>query len=204
MAGEVYEFQVDQNGDAGGEGMSRFHWVTGTGDPATDIQLDAIASALHDFYAACSTEFPGNMTYAIQSEVRVLDAPSGRLTAVLPVTNTPPDVHGAGALQGYGGGLGARINWKTSVIVNHRVLRGATFLVPLTNGAYTGSGGLGGPSQTTIKQAADGLLAAGSVFGCALVVYHRPKKGTFTGGTLGPVVANTVPGVPASLRSRRS
>jgi hypothetical protein len=83
-------------------------------------------------------------------------------------------------------------------------MRGAVYLVPVNSGTYDNSGQISAACQTQLLTSVGNLRATLTGNGMSLVVYHRPPKGTFTGGKSGPVTAQDVPLKPAGLRSRRS
>jgi hypothetical protein len=88
------------------------------------------------------------------------------------------------------------VQWSTTAIVGGRRLKGRTFLAPLWNSGYDGSGTILLATQTTLQTASNALAAAGT-----LVVWHRP---TTPGGSDG--VSHAVsgrhppPGPPTTVK----
>jgi hypothetical protein len=133
----------------------------------------------------------------------VYDSSSGLVQGPLTVTSLPATVTGS-ASGSYGGGTGCRINWKTSTLNGRRLLRGATYFVPMGNNAYTGQGGISPVIAGNLTAAATTYLTAMTTALLYPVVWHRPPKKTFTGGVYGIVTAGVCSTTPAGLRSRRS
>lgn len=193
---------VDQAGDIGGNGVSRFHWVGREGVPIDDTDVSAVSAALHSFYTAiCANLAAHSITYAVQPETLILDDSTGKLTGAIQGQGLAP-IPSLGAAQGYSAGAGARINWLTGVVVNHRRVRGATFIVPIQSSSFTQQGALSGVAQQELIAAAGNLNGALQTAGCNLIAYHRPAKGATTGGVAALVSAWTVGTRPAMLRSR--
>jgi hypothetical protein len=196
--------QVDQAGDIGGNGLSLFHWKTFGDAPVTQADVQSFHTALHAMYTALASRLPANMTWSILPEVKVFDSSSGALTSLTSEGVAQPTITGSSSDTGYPAGVGGRLNWYTNSIVNNRVLRGATFIIPLAPSDWTPSGSIGGPTQSALIGAGSGLISASAQGGVPFCVWHRPKKGQTSGGVLGQVYTVTVGTTPASLRSRRT
>jgi hypothetical protein len=85
-----------------------------------------------------------------------------------------------------------------------RLIKGATFLVPLTVDAFSAAGTLNAVQQASYATAAGTYLTAMTTAGLAHVVWHRPAKGTFVGGVAANVIGAGVNGTGAMLKSRRT
>ena len=199
---QVGESSIDQAGDIGGEGVSRFHWVGPEGLDIAPADVTAVHTALHAFYAVVAQNAAHSITYAIQPEARILDEQTGELVAAVNQEGTLADIPSLGVATGYPAGAGARINWHTGVVVGGRRIRGATFLVPLQAAAFTQQGSLSGNVQQGLIAAAATLNGALQSAGCNLIVYRRPPKGATTGGVAALTQAWTIGSRPAMLRSR--
>lgn len=170
-----------------GGGISTFY---------TDDVIGLDVSSLKTFFTALKDYLPNTLTVQVPNNADTIDMASGRLTGNLPVTGG-----GTVAMTGnaaYSAGVGAFVNWYTAFVRNGRLLRGRTFICPLGQGFASADGTINDSVKTAIDTAALALV------GHALwQVYHRPPKGTFTGGTAHLITsAQTVDRVTA-LKSRR-
>lgn len=115
-------------------------------------------------------------------------------------TGTAPTTYLSGTTAAvFAGGAGAQIQWLTSLIVNNRRVRGATFLVPLLPAAYDTNGSLTTGVAGNIASAGTALIAA---LAGELKVWSRPRP-TIAGANA-QVIACRVPDLAVSLRSRRT
>lgn len=204
MARDVYTFSVDQAGDIGGNGVSRYRYVTADGSPASQDQIDSTAMAIHDAYQGMATFLAGSVTWAVQAEVDQTDENSGQLVEKMYVSVALPDISGGAFNTTYPAGTGGRINWQTGAIVNHRTVHGANYISPLSYESYDKSGAINGAVQGQLSAMAATIQGQPNNVAMVLIVYHRPPKKTFTGGQALTVGGWTVGTTPSSLRSRRS
>jgi hypothetical protein len=121
----------------------------------------------------------------------------------LVIGTLPGNVTGGGS-GSYAGGNGIRINWKTSTLQGRRLIKGATYLAPLAANAFTSTGGINTVISANATAAASAYIAAMHTAVLYPVIWHRPAKGTTTGGMWGGIVAGVASTTPCSLRSRRS
>lgn len=199
------------SGFIGGPGYSIFHFrdFGGTEPDASDMQIavdrvDAFAEAIKGL-------IPYQTALTVESECEVLEDTDGSLVNVLAVT--PAATHNSTVSLGpvFAGPVGAVLNWKTDAVRNNRRVRGRTFLVPLSSGAYEINGTLAAATITTIQTAATALRDTSSL--ADLCVWARPTPildvdGNPTGeynpdGMTGLVTSSNVPDMAAVLRSRR-
>lgn len=170
-----------------GGGISTFY---------TDDLIALDVSSLKAFFTALAPLLPSELTIQVPNNADTIDENSGRLTGNRPVT-------GGGTVLGtgnsaYSAGIGAFINWQTDTVLNGRLFRGRTFIAPLGQGYASVDGTLNDSTRASIDVAALGLVAA-----TQWMIYHKPKKGTFTGGTAHLITsAQTVDRVTA-LKTRR-
>lgn len=203
MPNQIAVSAVDQAGDIGGNGISRFYWIIGSAN--TDIlpsHVDEVHNAIRAFYAELASLLPPSMSYTIQPDVNVIDLQSGQLVTVVAGGVAQPAVHGLAPTGPYPAGVGARINWVTTTVLNGRRVRGAVFIAPLSSQAYEADGAILGTAQQLLVSSAGTLVLAIEGLGGNLSVYHRPPKGEIT-GMICPIHAWKVGTTPASLRSRR-
>jgi hypothetical protein len=198
----VNVFSVTQTGDIGGAGISRFH-VLGDGvTPMTNTQLNSVATAITTFYSALHLLLPSAVTWSMLPTSQVLTVETGALTADQNIPVVPSIT--AGAVANYAAGTGARVYWHTTQIKNRRLIRGATFIAPLSATGFATNGAVVGTTASTIQTAAVAMISALSGSSLVPVVYARPPKTLPGSGLVGNIVNATVSTKPASLRSRRS
>lgn len=169
------------------------------GGVSTFYSQDVVAldvSSLKTFFTALAPLLPSELSIVVPNHCDRIDMNTGRLTGSSALTGSGT-VTGSGN-SAYSAGVGAFINWYTDTVMNGRLLKGRTFIAPLGQGYASVDGTLNDSTRASIDAAALGLVASNT-----WDVYHRPKKGTFTGGIAHVIVsAQTVDRVTA-LKSRR-
>jgi len=148
------------------------------------------------FFETIKALVPANLTIGVQQSGVLIDDATGRVTGTWSSTPTTPTV-GTG-VGNYPGAAGAVCHWLTASIVQGRVLRGRTFIVPLISSAFDSNGSIGASQLTTLLTAATTLAAASTA---DFRVWHRPTGGV--GGSSAPVVNAAVPDLCVTTRSRR-
>lgn len=199
----MFVLGVNVQGDLGGTGISRFHVKRIDETMPSPADSSAAAAAVHAFYSAINQFIPASTQWVFPTSVQLVDEATSELQGYMNVPVVPATVTGT-ASGSYPAGNGARVDWLTATIRNRRLMRAATFVVPLGSNAYTGTGGVSSVVGASISGAATSLLGAMLTANLTLLAYHRPAKGTFTGGLSATVTANRVPLTPATLRSRRT
>ena len=200
--GLVAEVSAIIQGDIGGQGISRFRFIRNDAGITTVADCNAAGAAVRQLILACGLK-PLDTTWTISPTVELYDAGSALVQGALTMSTVPAPVVGTDS-QNYAAGIGIRINWKTSTIVGRRLLRGATFLVPMASGVFSASGAVGTGTLSAATTAAGAYVGAMTAANLVPVVWHRPPTGTTSGGVVGPIQAWVVPPRPAGLRSRRS
>lgn len=194
---------VNVSGDIGATGISRFHVKRLDGTAPIAADCNSAGAALHAMYVSASAYMPTQTQWSFQSQCGIFDEATAELQGYVNMTSVPAIVPGASS-GSYPAGNGLRIDWLTATVRNRRLMRAATYMVPLASVAYTATGQVNGTVAAAFGGYAQTMLNALATASLELVAYHRPAKGTFVGGTSGPVTAFRVPVQPASLRSRRS
>jgi hypothetical protein len=190
-------------GDIGGAGISRWHWQTPGGTTPVPADCDNALTALYDFYTALAGNLPSIVGWQVQPETLVVDAVSAVPIANVASTVSLATVFGTDNSR-YAGGVGARLNMKSSTVYGRRFMRGASMIVPLGGSSYNSDGSVTGGCCTNILTAAAAMQAAFNTAGLEMVIYGRPKKGLVTGGHVGTITAWSCVSTPAGVRSRRS
>jgi len=197
----ICTFQI--TGGIGGVGISRWHFQRQDLATITGTDADAAATAFRGVWQAAHSEIPLGLTVSLVGPCDVIDSATsipigsvGYSGSVSPVTASSTS-HGAA-------GNGIKVTWGTATVVGHRILKGHTALVPLTTDAFNADGSVNSTISTGYATAAVACLAAMSSASLNGVVYHRPKKGTFTGGVAGIITSAGTSLQGTWLRSRRS
>lgn len=189
--------RVTWAGLAGGPGVSTHFFDTSATPPLAQIRAA---------YAGLSNLIPNQVTIQVQNAGDQIDAATGKIvgdwagTAVAAVTSA--------SSGSFSPACGAVVDWRSSVIVNNRRLRGRTFIVPLLSVAFSTAGQLTPAALTTLQTFATGLMPG---TGPAMQLWARPvaaTKGNPTPkaprpGSSSIVVSNSIPNMTAILRSRR-
>lgn len=200
---QVGEIQWNVAGDIGGRGVSRFRFTRQDSGSLTGADVAAAASASSHVISSVSAFVPTDITWSCNAEVNVYDMASGLVSQPFILTSPPTNVVG-GATGSYGAGLGGRVNWKTATLSGRRLLKGATFLVPFGQAAFTSGGAIQSACLTASSGGISTYLTNMATALLEPVIWHRPSKGTTTGGLVGVVYAGALSAIPAGLRSRRS
>jgi hypothetical protein len=179
----------------GSPGVTQFY----LDDTAGQAQVDAIRA----FFNALITLLPSGIALNVPNSGDTLDESTGKLTGTWSVPTLPLTVTGTGA-GAYAGNAGAVVHWLTQSVTRNRRIRGRTYIVPMVGG-FDATGSLAPTTQTTLTNAAAGLVASA---GGLIHVWVRPvyQKGTgvfVRGGMSAPITASRVPDLAVSLRSRR-
>lgn len=189
---EIMKLTAKWEGFTGAPGYTNFYFLK---TAMTNVQM--AADAIRNFFDSIKAYLPSAVSIQVQQEVTTYVAETGTLVSLDSVPVIPAVVQGT-ASGSYSGVSGAVINWLTTQSMGTRLLRGRTFLVPLSNGAYQSDGTLAPACLTALQNAAYDLRLA---VGADLCVWHRPKNGT--GGLAIKATGSRVPDKAAILTSRR-
>ena len=153
-------------------------------------------SALKTFFTSLAPYLPAAVAIQIPNNVDLIDMASGHLVGNQPCAGSG-SVAGSGDANYYAG-VGARVVWQTGQVVNNRMLKGSTFLAPLSRGASSTDGTISDTVRTAIDGFALTLITADIVR-----VWHRPPVHTFSGGVWYPATSAQTNDRTTALRSRR-
>lgn len=160
----------------------------------------AAAANMRVLFDAIKAFIPGTVTISWDGAASHLDDATGALTAVTPYT--PPAVVAGTASAAYAAPVGFCLKWITSGVVNGHVLKGRTYIVPSTSGAFDATGTMGSTALSTATTAAAAFVTSSNASGSyRFVIWHRPQGGA--GGESWLVGSSTVKDIAAVLRSRR-
>lgn len=190
----VLEYRATWTYGVGSPGYSVFHGRSVALDPDQQA-ADDLASRVGEFFEALDPVIPNDVVISFSSEVLNLDTSTGQLEGVLTVT-PPGNVFGQNTAS-HAAPAGARIAWTTPAIVAGRRLRGATFIVPISSGAFDTDGTLTSGVQTTLNAAALDFRSTG------VFTSVQPSVWSRTHGIQADITGHQVPDRVAVLRSRR-
>ena len=187
----------------GAPGYTKFSFIEVTGDAGAV----AATAAMHTFFQSLNAFIPALATVQVQPEIQEHDQASGALLSEIVASVTPAIVTGSGA-GAYAGGSGMFVGWKTGAIWQGRRVQGRTFIVPAA-GCFENNGTLTGAAITTLKSAADALVAdPASVFAVWAKQYSKPTDPTVPpvqiGGAAFQVLTTVVRDQASQMRSRRN
>jgi hypothetical protein len=132
----------------------------------------------------------------------LIEATTGALVAEQNIPTVPPIT--AGSTAQYVGGTGIRLYWHTVTVKKRRLIRGATYVTPLTYASFSTAGVLSPTVITNWITAATAYLTAVNGSGLLPVVLCRPSAKGLSDGTTGVISSVSASSKPCSLRSRRS
>ena len=187
----VFQYRPEWSGTSGGPGVTVLNARLGAGGLLEEQQFADFTRA---WYLRMVAFFPTEITFTFPAEVTELNTTTGVLESVVSV-NAPDPVTGTSAGV-YAAPAGARVDWHTGAIVDGKRLRGRTYLVPITTGAYDGGGTLLATAINDLTADAVQYLSDMDGIG-ALGVWSR------THGVIADVSSVNIPDEVAVLRSRR-
>ena len=188
----TFQYRAEWSGSTGGPGVTVLNARLSGAALSTGPQQ--FADNVRVFFEAVKGYLPNELTIAYPDEVTELDTVSGQLLEVHPVT--APASTAGNATTGYAHASGARVDWLTSSILNGRRLRGTTYLVPISAGAFGNTGLLLPTAKSVLQTAAQAYVDGMQNIGAA-AVWSR------THGIVADVIGVSVPDLGAVLRSRR-
>lgn len=188
----------------GGPGLSKFWFQELLDASARQGAVDSVRALMSTFVVALRTDW----NLAVQPVIQNYSLETGKLTNEVTAGSTPALINGTVVATGaYSLGVGARILWRTGVVLNGRKVIGRTFAVPLA--AFTTSAGIVIASiQTSVKAA---TTAYATQAAARPIVWHKvfgdppapDKPPPYVAGTAVPIIAGDLLSAPSSLRSRR-
>lgn len=179
---DLNQYRVQWTSSVGIDGVSTFY-STGA--------ASVLLPRLRTFFEACKDLIPSDVTLVYPGTGNIVDSATGQATATWVATAPSNTIcTGGGA---YAKPVGAVINWRTSLYTGGRQLRGKTFLVPLTAGAFDTDGVLSTVAKGIIQTAASALPGGAD----GMQIYSTANR------TNAAVTVATVPAIAAVLRSRR-
>lgn len=189
----INQLQWVWNGWSGAPGYTSIY-VQGS-DP---VAVNDVAHAFDTFLQGVKGLFPPNISATGPATYRIINETNGNLVGESALLVPVPNMTGTGG-AGMAAPAGLSIEWLTSVPATSRLVKGRTYLVPISSAVYQADGTLVEVNRTDTQTKAQAFVdTAGGLF----VIWRRPVDGA--GGSVAEVEAARVNDRVAILRSRRS
>lgn len=193
--------RTDWSGTTGGPGLTQL--AINTFIPVAPAAAQDWVDAVRVFWDTIKTYLPNELTLTVLPQVDAYVTETGDLDSTV-VAATPPLPVLGGGTGTYAGGSGIKVTWETNQIAFGKRVRGSTFIVPATSGAFTVNGQVSGTVQTAVNAAAAALIAAIDEPAVDLTVWSRPKTTPVVrAGFATDIVQGICSSKSAILRSRR-
>lgn len=187
----IYQVTTVTSGFTGAPGYTN-HFFDASSASLAGAQ--AASNAVRTFWETAAAAFCSTWRYSINADVNELVDSTGALVGVFGTTPGAQSTFGdSGA---YAAGVGACASFVTNAVHREHRLRGRTFFVPLAGSSYDTDGTIGSVAISRLRNAANGLVAAGG-FG----IWGRPVGGV--NGLWSAAIAANVKDQTSTLRSRR-
>lgn len=156
----------------------RVSWSGWPGEPGVStFYCDSAATLLpllRTFFNAMPSILPSGLVLTFPSSGEILSDTTGIVSSSWSAT-APATVTGT-AGGNYSGRTGLVVGWVTNLVIGRHILKGRTFVVPISDNAYAPDGTIANGTVVAIQAAATTLVGASST----LRVWHRPS--TLTSG----------------------
>lgn len=197
----ILRVRAQWSGFQGAPGFNLFHFGAFDSEGFVAADSQSAVDRTRTFFNSIANSLPSQVSITVLGDVDVLEPGSGSLQEVHSVT-APAVVTGTAiSTAAFASAVGAVIGWRTNQVRNGRRIRGRSFMVPLTSGAFETNGTLNSSHITSIGAAASTLRT--STGNAHLGVWARPTAPGATDGEWAIASAHTVPDMGAVLRSRR-
>jgi predicted secreted protein len=185
-----------------GSAFTVMHFTCDSGSTVVQADANDAIARTRKFFDDLKVCLPNQVTVLVQPEAEDIDVASGDMVGVWSAVVTPAVVQGtASAATGWAAPTGANVTWNTAGVRNGRRVRGRTFIVPMTTGAYDTDGTLRIGEFNVLNSAAFNLWSiAGPT---SLAVYCRPVVDPAQDGATFEVTSQRLPDKCAILTSRR-
>lgn len=191
------------SGDAGGIGICRMRFQRVDATTPLVADCNTAGDAVKAVWQSLQSYIPADITVAVQPVVELNDHSSGLVLANLTMSS-PPSAFTGNSGAAYGAGLGVRGDWLTSSSHGRRLIQGSTRFVPITNAGFTTTGLVSSAVVNALNSAMATYIATTGGGTIEYIVWHRPPKGTFSGGAVGLITGGRAQSTPTGLRSRRT
>lgn len=203
--GTVYRFKVALSGWIGGPGVNTWHMCQAEElGGASQSDLEGMAVAIKNVYAAVATYFPSGIAAEVQSVVEGFDIATGNLLSVTGI-DTPVPVGGSSGQNATSRATQITVRLQTDALRGNRQLQGRHFIGPVSSAALGADGQVPGDVRSAVQSAYGGVT---DILGDGrLVVWGQPNplhdREDARAGRIGYVQSVLANATPGSLRSRK-
>lgn len=168
-------------------------------DASDPADPDVATSTMRAFFQSVRSVLPADVSIQVQQETATVDLLTGSQVDVVPASVEPAVVTGGSVAGSYSASSGALVSWHTAGVRKGRLVRGRSYLVPISGVSYANDGTLQTSTITTVQSAA---AAAIGVSSATLVVFSAKLPGDET-ASAAEVTSASVPDLAVVMRSRR-
>lgn len=195
----LFKMLVQSDNYIGGPGVNVFYFTKGTPPMDDETAVQDAYDMLHASFEAIAVGLAPGIRLVVGTEATQIDAETGEVVGVTPVTTSDTDISGSGTGGLLPRGTSLCMRHSTGLWQNSKQLVGRSFIGPIAGGSMTTAGQIEPTFGTLVENDFNGLISG---VGARLAVWHRPAVGTHTGGYYADVVRLSVNSVPSTLRSR--
>jgi hypothetical protein len=190
-------------GTTGGPGVTQTAFTDVTGANLSVAQVQAAVNAVRAFWEASKLYIPNEVVLTVLPTVDMYDCVTNTLNGSSTAASAPATVTGTDTGV-YGMASGLKVNLMTTEIAYGRRVRGAIYVVPAGQAAYTNTGQVNGSAKTAIDAAGATLITALNTAGASLMVWSRGRTvPTARNGAVHTVSSVKTNDQTAILRGRR-
>lgn len=190
-------------GTTGGPGVTQTAFTDVTGANLSVAQVQAAVNAVRAFWDAIKANIPNEVTLTVLPTVDMYDSATNTLNGSSTAASAPAVVVGTDTGV-YGMASGIKVNLMTTEIAYGRRVRGAIYVVPAGQAAYTNTGQVASAAKTTIDTAGGTMITAFNTAGASLMVWSRARTvPTTRAGAVHTVSSVKTNDQTAILRGRR-
>ena len=154
----------------------------------------AVMARIREFFEGIKSVIPAGITLTFPSSGKTIDAATGDQIGSWTGSAQQSVVGAASGV--FSAASGAVVHWHTATLWRGRLIRGRTFLVPLSGLAYDVNGTLEPGALTLIQTVANGLVNTTSghmvIWARPNPLTTRPEKGGFKGSVISASVVDKV------------
>lgn len=190
-------------GTTGGPGVTQTAFSDATGALITVSQVQAAVNAVRAFWDSSKLYIPNEVILTVIPTVDMYGEITNVLNGSATAASAPATVTGTDTGV-YGMASGLKVNLLTEDIAYGRRVRGAIYIVPAGQAAYTNTGQVASAAKTAIDAAGATMITAFNAAGLNLNVWSRGRTvPTTRDGAVHVVSAVKTNDQTAILRGRR-
>lgn len=191
----IFQGTIQWGGWGGAPGFTNLHW---SNEGVYQTAVDNGIAGMQQFVVDIASLLPDVVTLAVSSEVKEINEVTGALIALASPSTPAAGGSGSAGVEVGPAPAGLCIAWGTGGVNRGRVVRGRTFVVPLSPFKYQSDGTLTAAAVTDAAAAATNWRTSSAY---ESLIWSRPIDGA--GGAAFPILSSNVRDKVAVLRSRR-